>query len=700
MKIKTLIPFLVILALLVGLVIWQKINVKPQVPLAQQVKLESLVTEGLNKENIQRIELFSGEKPDEKVVLVKEGDEWRIPTLFNALANKETVTEYVEKLLSLKGEPRANADTEERLKNFSLTDQEAFHVCAYRANSESPDMNVLFGKSADFRTVFLRKAGDNRVFVEATNLRREAGASDSGEGAIPKATKFLKTTLLELKDDKINKVALKYPDKEIVFTRIEEVKEPEQKDSEGEGESASTEEKKPEVTYKWTLTQGGFSSTFKEQEVKTLLSRFANLTITNVVDPEKKAEWGFDPPQFTLTISREGEPDVVLLGGKDKPGGEAYVQLVGSEPPLIYQMSKYNFEQMFLQGSKLFTLPEWSNPKDSLRSIKVSKPEGVIAIERENDTWKVTEPKLNLETQKTAIDNLVTVAASMKPVDYADPTAEVGPFDTTVTILLQEGTTRTLHVGQPTLTVDGRYVKFDDSDNILVVSRFDAEKLMPVPKDMFVLSVLDFDAEKVAKISMSGDGTSIELNRTEGSSQWTGTYNGSPIQPSPELVDDLIFALNDFQVDNFLLDRTLDSVVPASNIKVTTLDGTETVVLVSAAKDGIYEMTISGMPYVFTATLFAIKSITDEVMKFASLVAPQPEPQPADQQETAEGEVQQGDEGTAVVLQSEGESASPVEQPEAEVSGTENAGESVAEGEAPLQQPVTDTAVSSPPEQQ
>lgn len=625
MKVKTLIPFVVILVVLAGIVVWQKINVKPQAPIATQIGLETLVPEGLQKDSIKRLEMYAGEKPEEKVVLERDGETWRIASLYNAPGSVETIDKFVESLLGLKGEPRATGDTDEKLAGFALTDKEAFHIQAFKADEEAPVVDVLFGKSADFRTVFLRKAGDNRVFVEAANLRRDAGVSDSGEeGAVPKQEKWLQTKLLELEDKAITKLALNYPDKHLVLTREEVPVEPAPQEGEGEGEAAPLP--KPEPTYKWVLSEGGFSNEINEQEVKTLLTRFASLTVTNVADPARKAELGFEQPLFSLTISREEGDDVVLLGGQDKPGGDTYIQRVGAEPELIYQISKYTFEQIFLQGSKLFTLPEWTLDKAALRNIQVAGPQGTMALAYSEDAWKVVEPQLNLEVQKTALDNLVSAVASLKPVDYADAGKDLGAFDTTITATLDGGATRTLLIGQPSLNLDGRYVKFDNNDAVLVLSRSDVEKLMPPVRDLFVLSVLDFDAEKVKGLHAVGEGADLVLARADGSTQWTGSFNGAEIAPDPAKVDELLFSINDFQVDNFLLDRAVDSVQAASTVTLTLEDGTETVIKVSAENNGVFELVISGLPYVFTADIMDLTGIIDKVSAFAEMMPPEPAP--------------------------------------------------------------------------
>ena len=470
MKIKTLIPFVVILALLAGIVVWQKMNQAPPAPIATQIGLTTLAPDGLDAEDIARVELFAGSNPDEKVILEKQEKTWRITSNFNAPVNTETLEGFLDKAIALKGEPRAKENTESQLADYALKDDEAFHVQLYKSGTETPAMHVLFGKSADFRTVFVRKDGDNQVFVESTNLRREAGVSDSGEDVTPKPTKWLQTKILEQPKESINRVALQYPDKEIVFERHEiPVETPES--TEGEGEAAAPAE--PETKIEWKLVQGGFSETFTDTELQTLLGKFAALTITNAVDPEQKAAWGFDPPLYKLTLSRDDGEDIVLLGGRDKPGGDSYMQVENADPALIYQIAKFNFDQIFPQGSKLFTLPEWTIEKDAISQIQIQRPDGQVVLTKEGNDWRVTNPAITLELQKTTIDNLVAAVSTLKPVDYADAGKNTGNFDTTITVTTGDGEIRILHLGQPSIHTDGCYVKFDESDKVLVLSRAD-----------------------------------------------------------------------------------------------------------------------------------------------------------------------------------------------------------------------------------
>ena len=341
----------------------------------------------------------------------------------------------------------------------------------------------------------------------------------------------------------------------------------------------------PETKIEWQLAQGGFAEHFTDSELQTLLTKFTNLAVTNVVDPEQKADWGFDPPLYKLTLSRDDGEDIVLLGGRNKPGGDCYVQLEGSDPPLIYQMAKYNFEQVFPQGSKVFPLPDWTIAKDAMQQIQIQRPDGNIILTKEGENWKVTEPAIELELQKTAIDSLVTALTSFKPVDYADAGQDVGAFDSTITVNTGDQP-RVLHLGAPSKHTDGCYVKFDNSDKVLALSRADMEKLTPPMRDLYKLSLMDFDPETVIQIFVSHDDTTLQLMRdTVDATKWQRTVNGKTADAVQSDIEDFIYSLNAFQVDNFLLDQTPDAVQAVSTITVNQTDKEPVVLSVSAESD-------------------------------------------------------------------------------------------------------------------
>ncbi len=615
MKMKSFLPFLVILVLLLGLVVWQKSNQKKPAPIAEQIGLAALVPDTLTKSTLDRVELFSGSAPEDKVVLQKKGEEWLITSLHNAPADKNAVDDFIGKILAMKGEPRATADNDEKLANFALKDDEAFHVQAWLASGESPALELLFGKAADFRTVFVRKAGESKVFVENNNLRREAGASETGEDLRPKSNKWLKTQLFDVDAENVAKLTLKYPDKELVFDRKELEKEPETQEA---GSEESAVPAQPDKQYEWALATDPGAKDFKSTEVKTILTKFSTITAMDVAGPDEKDTCGFNPPAFTATVSFADGSEKVFYGGRNVAEDKYYLQQAGQEPELMYQVAKYNFEQVFVAGSKIVSLPEWNLEQESLAKITMERPEGKVVLEKDGSDWKIIEPQLNLEQQTTALKGIATALASLKAIDYADQAADTGALDTTIRIAMLDGSERVLRAGSPSLSVDGRYVKFDDSDSILVISRADSERILPPVRDLFSLAVLDIPSENLVELNVTQEKRNLALKKDPQTEQWAGTFNGKPIAPGADKVEDYLMTVNAFQMDSFTLSRAGSEVEAAATLSFVLADGEHKVLSFGAEKDGNYEASLSWLPCLFTAKSLEYLRLFADIDAFAA----------------------------------------------------------------------------------
>lgn len=176
MKPKSLIPLVVVLAILVALVLVKNMG-KERPTLVEQVGLVTLLPEGLSKGDVAKLELYTGAKPDDKLVLAydAEGNTWRVVTHFNAPAKQETVDKYLDAIVKLKGEPRETGVSDAGLAQYDISDEKAFHVAGYKRDSAEPLFHLLVGKAPSYNSVFLRKADSRDVFVEQTNLRQQAG---------------------------------------------------------------------------------------------------------------------------------------------------------------------------------------------------------------------------------------------------------------------------------------------------------------------------------------------------------------------------------------------------------------------------------------------------------------------------------------------------------------------------------------------
>jgi len=177
MKLKSLIPLVVIFAILAVLVVWKQSS-QEEPTIVDQVQLNPLVPEGVSEDDVAVLELFAGATPDEKVVLTRvstDPESWRVTTHFNAPANEEKIDEYLSNVLDLKGEPREEVTDDKGLAPYQLGTDTAFHIKGLTEGGEEPLFEVLVGKAPAPNQVFMRAADSQTVYTADVNLRRDAG---------------------------------------------------------------------------------------------------------------------------------------------------------------------------------------------------------------------------------------------------------------------------------------------------------------------------------------------------------------------------------------------------------------------------------------------------------------------------------------------------------------------------------------------
>jgi len=664
MKPKNLIPLVVIVAILAGIVIYRQATYRTP-SIVEQTRLVRLAPEGLSKSDFATIELYQGRKPEEKLVLAFDSgaDKWRVSTHFNAPVKKDTIDKYLDAMVKMKGEPRATAGSEADLEQYNLTDAKALHVVGYKKEATEPTVHYLVGKSPEkaYRTVFMRAAGSNDVFVEETNLRQMAGIYDdtpppktAGEKEEEKEVKkpepgtWLDKEIMKVDTAKMTKLALTLPDKSLVFERREKPK-PEQpaeppaaestpappapaasgEDETNEESAPPAEAKKPEAKpeYEWVLASGGAGLKLKPNGIDNFTKKFAALTGNDVVDPSKKADWGLEKPVYSCVISLEGQPDIHIEGGRPKGTGDGYVRLADAKEDLVYTLSSYTFEQIFPKGSELFEMPALSLDKKTLQSIELTAPESRIALAKEGETWKVATPVVDLKPQSTTLDGIASGLAAWKPEDYADADPGLGEPKRVATFKAGDQT-HTIKLYTDSTHIDGAYARLDDADPVLVMKRMDVNKVFMQPKDLFVRTLLDIQESKIAEIHATTPAGAFSLARQE--QNWTVTVNGTTSDGAAEACNDLAEAVCNLQASDVLfgqkeLREPADSVL---RVKMSA-GAAEHVLTFGPEKDGKRSVKVSRKGQVLVVDQSDVAKLFPAVDKLKKAEAPVPEAAPA-----------------------------------------------------------------------
>ncbi|MCC6698297.1 MAG: DUF4340 domain-containing protein [Candidatus Hydrogenedentes bacterium] len=640
MKPKSLIPLIIIFALLAGLVILKQMN-KEQPTIVDQVKLEALVPEGAAKNDVAKLELFAGGKPDEKLIIERSTSDpnvWRVTSHFNAPADEKKIEGFLDKALALKGEPRDTVKDDAGLAPYQLGDDIAFHIAAYKRDVAEPMFTVLVGKAPKYNQVFMRAAGAKSVYTLDTNLRSEAGVMGEDMATAPKAETWLKKDVVNIAKNTISKITVETPDKRFVIAKEKKEVPAEEKPAETPDAAAPAEEKKegeeakPEtkVEETWKLAEGGASNEVKQSGIENLAAAFAPLAATDVVDPAKLADWGLDAPKFKCSLTVEGkEGDVVIEGGRPDPDGDGYVRVATADSSVIFKLPKYTFEKIFPKGRDIVNLPALKVDKSTIAQIDVQQPEGILSLTKAGDAWTIAAPFSDLKPQTSTIESIATALASWQAADYAD-NADGKGLDAptrTVTFTTSTGESHTIATGTDATGVAGRYARLDGTPAVLVMSKSDVDRVFVAPKDIYNHSVLDIDEENIARINVSRATDGFTLAKE--ADAWTVTVDGAAAPAKEDAADDLCAALASFQISDVNFGQADLGVAADATVQIVMADGTEHTLQFGPEEDGTHAVAVGGKAQTFRAESLDVKEVTPASASLKQEAAPAPAPDAA-----------------------------------------------------------------------
>lgn len=625
MKPKTLIPLAVVLLVLGGLVLFRRSQDKPA-SIQEQVNVARLLPADLEKDDIAKLELYAGPKPDEKVVLeqTETADKWVARSHFDAPVKTDTLTGYLEKLTKLQGEFRAEATGEDALKSYELTDESGFHIKGYKKGAESPAFHLIVGKSPKYGNVFVRAADANTVYVSDVDFRRDAGVYGEERDDAPEPGTWLDKQVLDIPRDKIKRVAMTMPDKEIVFEEREKPRpEPEPAEETDKAENKDEATPPPPPEYEWVVSIGGYEGTAKESGINSVLTKISNLTATDIDDPSKKAEWKLDPPMYVARVKLEGQnEDLVIEGGRPDPTSVGYVRVAGREADVVYKLSKYNFEQLFPKGSSLYDLPQLNIDTQKVNRIVTEDEKGTIVLAKEGEEWRVEQPKCDLPIIGSRVSGIAAAVARWRAEDYADSMQGKG-LETPakrVTFTTTEGESHAIEVGAPSQHFDGFYAKLDGRDRALAITQADVKKIWVTPREIFNLSLFDLNEDDIDAVEITRDGKTVTLDRLP--ERWKLTSGTETFTAKGEKVDDLLVDIVDLEGEDVIFGDARVQGGLWGSIRLRMKDGAEHRLNVEIEQEGKHPVTVSGKQ---TAFLIAKDTIEALFPSLDDLKEPEPE---------------------------------------------------------------------------
>lgn len=551
---RMLLTLVVILVVVVAIAIIRHYRSRPM-SLEEQLGYVSLAPEDFLVSKISRVELYSGAKPDDKVVLSKSDGKWFAPRQFNAPVDSKKLEAFLDKLKKLEGEHRTSAPGV--LGDFELNEEQAIHMLVYAAD-EHPAAHLLVGKSPQWQSVFVRHDGQNAVYLVPVNLRNEVGIYSSGPDQIPETKTWLDLNVLEVDKGKVRTLRLRYPDKSVAF-ELSAKSDPDAEKAEVDTEDpehlqGEHEPKKPVL--EWVLTSGGplseANDVFKQSGLDKVLSSLERLVAADIVDPGRKSDWGLDSPAWQIDVTLEDGTTHSLSAGRPNLEGDAYVML--GESNTIYQLSRWEFERLFVKGADLFDLKGFGVAEHNLVEVRTtSKAQPIVFRRSDDDKWVLVEPAPGFDTRASAGKDLAKAIADWKPQDYADgdDLAAFG-IDTempTITFKTKDGASHTLSLGGRARSIQGRYAVKDATTPVLVADQSALDKFLPQLSSLFESDVLAIKRESIISVEVRRDEEFWRLVKSPDG--WQVRVGDESLPSNQEVVDALLDALDPLEAQDF-----------------------------------------------------------------------------------------------------------------------------------------------------
>lgn len=610
MKPKTLLVLVLILAILGGIAYLRQAQ-RAEVSIVDEVELHTLAADDVDADTIDRLVVYTGERSEKKVVLTRsEGSEaWRVDSYYNAPANITKIEPFMNQLLEVQGEFRVTAPKPE-LKTYGLSEDTGFQIEAYSGDDKR--IHVLVGKSANPSTVFMRRADSRDVFVTNATLKEDAGLFGDTSGMAASPDWWLDKNILSLDTDPVTEIDLTYPDKRLRFERValeaeETGKAPVEEQDAADETGAETDATGDEPEYEWKLVEGGLDRPFKPEAVEAILSKLGSLSAVTIVNPEKKDEYALDPPNHVAAFTMEDGQELVIHGGRPAPRKGTYMTLPGSGEDIVYNVSRWDFHDVFPLGEDLYNLSAETFNAEDVTRLSLRTGDAEVVVEKTEDAWRLVSPNLTLTADQYKPRDVASAAANglaVKDFTSSDQRLGLDPPLATAAFTLTDGSEYVVQRGIAHTSVDGHYARLPGLDFPVAVENLELDKVFAGLAGLVDRTLLSGVPDtSIVAIDVDAGETAFSLRDNE--MFWTVTAGDERFNADFDTLEDYRYALTVLEATDLQRDSDYTPSEDAQSITMTRDDGSVITLTFesSADDDGSYTVTASNHPgLVFTVT--------------------------------------------------------------------------------------------------
>jgi hypothetical protein len=392
-------------------------------------------------------------------VVFKKGDEgWRmVEPVSSTLRDSATTT-----LKSAFSSPMQTDDLRldpERAGEYGVDQKKGVRLKVFSGDGETPAVDVLVGERTTVQgtgveRTYVRKPDASRIYRARTGL---------GTFVRTSVEEYRDKTIFDLEVSAITSLRVERPEgPTIVLERSEGKKAPTEK---GDG--------------KWKLASPQVPWSLDTDEIESVIDAIATLNAKGFADDRTPADLGLDNPRATVTVSTgDGETAGTLTLGRVDADEETTWYAKRSGRPYHYALSQYAGRKADVTLDDLRSKHPRSIEVSSVQSAEFTGGDGLL-VKRGDDGWTLEYPSTEESVDTGKIEGLVERAANLTVTGFPDITpSEAGLVGARDRVILKTEAGRVvLRLGD---TVDdGRYVGYQDGDEVFVVEGFVADKLTP-----------------------------------------------------------------------------------------------------------------------------------------------------------------------------------------------------------------------------
>jgi hypothetical protein len=341
--------------------------------------------------------------------------------------------------------------------------------------------------------------------------------------------------LIELKQDDIAKIELKYADRDIVLER---------------------DKGKP-----WRLVKP-IGADADQTEANNLAHAIAEGVLVRTVDdhPADLAPFGLKPPATTVTVTtfdNKTQPSIEV--GKSTPIGFNTYVLLSNSPAVLLTEGAFS-AGMNKKVNDLRVRDLMAFQLDDVQKLTIARDNGdAVEIDRDGDHWKIVKPA-QYAADDTAVRMALSTLVNARASDFvSDAPGNVNQYGLekphlTATVTLKSGEQQSMLFGfkQNEQGKSGIYVRRGERAPVYAVAEYVMTSLDKSPLDFRDKTIVKIDPESVETVQLKNADGDFTLTRV--ASNWDVTAGGKTSEADIPVVERLLNQLRDLKGESIVAD--------------------------------------------------------------------------------------------------------------------------------------------------